>query len=232
MADPQHQLEVSIALPAPTTLWDLIRQTKAKTINRIPANSVNNIEICYVNKLPIPGLNQLCAMHWYSFAFPSKSKDKTPFAQQVAFKQLCLSDSGCSCTVIAEKVLKKHCINFDKNVLGERLPTAGSHDLQVNGIITLEGGFKNKHGITKTTYMHCLVSDSIKDEIIISSFIAEAVSSCTIAKDSDCNSELYSATSRCATVLNPLSKEEIEKVKHKSTKITQIFLVTPSMTSQ
>ena len=161
LADPQHQLEVSIALPAPTTLWDLIRQTKAKTINRIPANSVNNIEICYVNKLPIPGLNQLCAMHWYSFAFPSKSKDKTPFAKQVAFKQLCLSDSGCSCTVIAEKVLKKHCINFDKNVLGERLPTAGSHDLQVNGIITLEGEFKNEHGITKTTYMNCLVSDSI-----------------------------------------------------------------------
>ena len=215
MADPQHQLEGSIASPAPTTLWDLTRRTQAKTINRIPADSVNNIETYYVNKLPTPGINQHCAMHWYSFAFPSKSDDKTPFAQRVLFKQRCLSDSGCSRTVIAKNVLQRQGIKFDKNVLGERLLTAGGHDLQVNGIITLEGGFKNEHGITKTTYMHCLVSDSIKDEIIISSFNAEAVGSLTIAKDFDHDSEFNNATSRCATVLNPLSKEEIEKVKHK-----------------
>ena len=154
-------------------------------------------------------------MHWYSFALPSKSDDKTLFAQRVLFKQRCLSDSGCSRTVIAKNVLQRQGIKFDINVLGERLLTAAGHDLQVNGIITLEGGFKNEHGITKTTYMHCLVSDSIKDEIIISSFNAEAVGSLTIAKDFDHDSEFNNATSRCATVLNPLSKEEIEKVKHK-----------------
>ena len=131
-------------------------------------------------------------MHWYSFAFPSKSDDKTPFAQRVLFKQRCLSDSVCSRTVIAKNVLQRQGIKFDKNVLGERLLTAGGHDLQVNGIITLEGGFKNEHGITKTTYMHFLVSDSIKDEIIISSFNAEAVGSLTIAKDFDGDSEFRS----------------------------------------
>ena len=63
--------------------------------------------------------------------------------------------------------------------------------------------------------MHCLVSDSLTDEIIVSSVNSEAVGSLTIAKDFDRDSEFNNATSRCAAVLNPLSEEELKNIKAK-----------------
>ena len=215
MAGPQPKLEEPNASTATYTLWDLTKRTQAKSVNRIPADSVNKIEIYYLNKLPTPGLNQHCAKHWYSFALPTKSNENTHFTHRILFEKRCLSDSGCSRTVIAKDVLQKQGIKYDKNELGERLLTAGGHDLNVSGIITLEGGFKNEHGITKTTYMHCLVSDSLTDEIIVSSVNSEAVGSLTIAKDFDRDSEFNNATSRCAAVLNPLSEEELKNIKAK-----------------
>ena len=118
-----------------------------------------------------------------------------------------LSDTGCSRTVIAKNVLDKYGVKYQKDTIGERLVAAGGGELSVNGVIILDGSFTNKHGVTKTRYMNCLVSDSLHDEVIVSWFDAENVGAVVISEDF--------APPRCAAVTEELSEKAREEILQK-----------------
>ena len=135
----------------------------AKTANmlynhRLIKSTTSNNHIVY--KIPSPK-SQPCNLHTYHFGIPNSEKPGTaPFR----FKKKCLSDSGCSRTVISKDILDRHNIKYEPNILNERLLAAGGGELHVNGTIVLEGTFYTGKNESKTVYMDCLVSDSLFDE--------------------------------------------------------------------
>ena len=124
-----------------------------------------------------------CSLHTYHFGLPDDNK---PGAAPFIFKKKCLSDSGCSRSIISKDILDHYGIKYEPNTLGERLLAAGGTPLHVNGRITLEGTFyTDKLGNKKSCYMDCLVSDSLYDEIIISWKDATTVGALKISEDFD-----------------------------------------------
>ena len=87
----------------------------------------------------------------------------TPIGSGRTFHKKCLSDTGCSRTVIAKDVVEKYGIPIMKNVKKDRLLAANKQDLHVNGVVELKGTYKGK-----SIYMSCLVTDDLEDEIIVS----------------------------------------------------------------
>ena len=87
----------------------------------------------------------------------------TPIGSGQTFHKKCLSDTGCSRTVIAKDVVEKYGIPIMKNVKKDRLLAANKQDLHVNGVVELKGTYKGK-----SIYMSCLVKDDLEDEIIVS----------------------------------------------------------------
>ena len=69
---------------------------------------------------------------------------------------------------------KRNQTKYDPNLEGERLQAAGEHELQVCGVLQLEGTYNGN-----TTTMDCLVTPDLDDEAIVSATDAEAVGAIT-----------------------------------------------------
>ena len=142
--------------------------TAARFINRLlnhalVKSTTSNNAVVY--KLPSKH-SEPCNLHTYNFGLPDTKK---PGAAPFIFKKKCLSDSGCSRSIVSKDVLDRYGIKYEPNTLGERLLAAGGTPLHVNGRVVLEGTFyTDKLGNKKSCFMDCLVSDSLFDEIIIS----------------------------------------------------------------
>ena len=80
-----------------------------------------------------------------------------------SFHKKCLSDTGCSRTVVAKDVADKFGIPILPNTNRDRLQTANKQDLNVNGVIKLRATYKSK-----TISVNALVTDDLTDEIIVS----------------------------------------------------------------
>ena len=99
-------------------------------------------------------------------------------AEGTGFDMVCLSDTGCSRTVIAKNIVEKFNYPISPNVNNERLLTANKQPMNVNGVVHILGSYKGR-----STYMDCLVSDQLEDEIIVSWYDAENVGAITIDRD-------------------------------------------------
>ena len=86
------------------------------------------------------------------------------------FKKFALSDSGCDKTVMAKNLLDRNQVKYDPNLEGERLQAAGAHELQVCGVLQLDGTYNGN-----TITMDCLVTPDLDNEAIVSATDAEAV---------------------------------------------------------
>ena len=71
---------------------------------------------------------------------------------------------------MAKNLLDQNQIKYDPNLEGERLQAAGEHELQVCGVLQLEGTYNGN-----TTTMDCLVTPDLDNEAIVSATDAEAV---------------------------------------------------------
>ena len=95
-----------------------------------------------------------------------------PVHEGPKFSMESLSDSGCMRTCIAKNVLQKYKIEYEQNKEGVRLQAANNSELKVNGVIILSGTYD---GTKLTTLMHCLVTQDLDNEIIVSWFDAQRV---------------------------------------------------------
>ena len=75
---------------------------------------------------------------------------------------------------MAKNLLDQNQIKYNPNLEGERLQAAGEHELQVCGVLQLEGTYNGN-----TTTMDCLVTPDLDDEAIVSATDAEAVGAIT-----------------------------------------------------
>ena len=75
---------------------------------------------------------------------------------------------------MAKNLLDQNQIKYDPNLEGERLQAAGEHELQVCGVLQLEGTYNGN-----TTTMDCLVTPDLDNEAIVSATDAEAVGAIT-----------------------------------------------------
>ena len=89
-------------------------------------------------------------------------------SQGTSFTQECLSDTGCSRTIIAKDILVNHGIPFGENSLGERLQGVNKQDINVNGVVFIKGKYVDSKGKVRSRYMNCLVTDELSNEIIVS----------------------------------------------------------------
>ena len=125
-------------------------------------------------------------------------------AEGTGFDMVCLSDTGCSRTVIAKNIVEKFNYPISPNVNNERLLTANKQPMNVNGVVHILGSYKGR-----STYMDCLVSDQLEDEIIVSWYDAENVGAITIARDFNF---VRSVTTEPA---NQPSESEIQRILEK-----------------
>ena len=88
----------------------------------------------------------------------------------------CLSDSGCTKTIISADVLQKHQIPIEPNVNGEKLIAANGAPMLVCGTVTLEGTFD---GSGKNKFIDCLVTQQLENSIIVSWHDAEELGAIT-----------------------------------------------------
>ena len=75
---------------------------------------------------------------------------------------------------MAKNLLDQNQIKYNPNLEGERLQAAGEHELQVCGVLQLEGTYNGN-----TTTMDCLVTPDLDNEAIVSATDAEAVGAIT-----------------------------------------------------
>ena len=144
-----------------------------------------------------------CNLHTYNFGIPRSTPGASPFV----FKKKCLSDSGCSRSVISKDLLDRYGIKYEPNILNERLVAAGGGELHVNGTVALEATFyTDKLGNSKSCFIDFLVSDSLYDEVIISWYNAQSVGALKISEDFDFD------PSRCAAVHNLMPADIQEKI--------------------
>ena len=144
-----------------------------------------------------------CNLHTYNFGIPRSTPGASPFV----FKKKCLSDSGCSRSVISKDLLDRYGIKYEPNILNERLVAAGGGELHVNGTVALEATFyTDKLGNSKSCFIDFLVSDSLYDEVIISWYNAQSVGALKISEDFDFD------PSRCAAVHNLMPADVQEKI--------------------
>lgn len=91
----------------------------------------------------------------------------------------CLSDSGCTKTIISADVLQKHQIPIEPNVNGEKLIAANGAPMLVCGTVTLEGTFD---GSGKNKFIDCLVTQQLENSIIVSWHDAEELGAITLVR--------------------------------------------------
>ena len=71
---------------------------------------------------------------------------------------------------MAKNLLDRNQVKYDPNLEGERLQAAGAHELQVCGVLQLDGTYNGN-----TITMDCLVTPDLDNEAIVSATDAEAV---------------------------------------------------------
>ena len=114
------------------------------------------------------------------------------------FEHNVIPDSGSSRTIFAKSLLDKHSIPFEPNYENEELFNASSNPMTVNGTVKLTASFQGK-----STLIDALVSEDLKDNVLLSWYDAEELGSISIA--------------RYASLGDP--SERIAKVKKKFSKV-------------
>ena len=93
------------------------------------------------------------------------------------FEHDVIPDSGSSRTIIAKNLLDKHGINFEPNHENEELFNASSNPMTVNGTVQLTATFNGKSAL-----IDALVSEDLKDTILLSWYDAEELGSLSITR--------------------------------------------------
>ena len=93
------------------------------------------------------------------------------------FEHDVIPDSGSSQTIIAKNLLEKHGINFEPNHENEELFNASSNSMTVNGTVQLTATFYGKSAL-----IDALVSEDLKDTILLSWYDAEELGSLSITR--------------------------------------------------
>ena len=93
------------------------------------------------------------------------------------FEHDVIPDSGSSRTIIAKNLLDKHGINFEPNHENEELFNASSNPMTVNGIVQSTAAFNGKSAL-----IDALVSEDLKDTILLSWYDAEELGSLSITR--------------------------------------------------
>ena len=140
----------------------------------------------------------------YTFARTTYSAKPTP-RQLVSFQDsnhefshLVIPDSGSSRTIFSKSLLDKNGISYEPNYENEELFNASNLPMTVNGTVKLTATFKGRSRLIEG-----LVSEDLKEDILLSWFDAEDLGSITI--------------SRYSSMGDP--SKRIEKIKKKYEKI-------------
>ena len=119
----------------------------------------------------------------YTFVGATYGPKRTP-RQKMSFQNSNLQfwheiipDSGSSRTIFGKDLLDKHGIKFEPNHDSEELYNASSNPMTVNGTVQLTATFNGKSKL-----INGLVSEDLKDEVLLSWFDAEDLGSLSITR--------------------------------------------------
>ena len=93
------------------------------------------------------------------------------------FEHKVIPDSGSSRTIFAKDILDKYGILYEPNYENEELFNASSNPMTVNGTVQLTATFQGK-----STRVDALVSEDLKDTVLLSWYDAEELGSISIAR--------------------------------------------------
>ena len=136
------------------------------------------------------------SVHTYRFS-PLEGEKGT------SFEMKCLSDTGCSRTIIAKNIVDKFGYPILPNVNNDRLQTANKQEMRVNGIVVVEGSWIRGDN---SKMFDCLVSDELDNEIIVSWHDAEGTGTIQIAK------EIGEYVKSISNAIDQPSKDELKRV--------------------
>ena len=150
--------------------------------------------------------NQARQTNVANFAMATNGSRPTP-RQQMSFQDNnhefthdVIPDSGSSRTIFAKNLLDKHDISFEPNYHNEELFNASNNPMTVNGTVELTATFYGK-----SKRLNGLVSEDLKDNILLSWHDAENLGSISITRQCD--------------LIDP--DERIKQIKNKYSKILQ-----------